>query len=514
MLKRYAGPGNKGAGVSLYEDVLVKGVMRRKAVRKILWGDWLNVVEQSGEWGRLNWSGKTYWVKMSDTQEERPLEIIFIDVGQGDGCFIVAQQGEDEKRIVVDAGADSNMSRFLGWRFRLGKNTGVKMHAAVITHSDKDHYGGFQALFDSPHLTFENVYHNGIAERAGANIFGPIQNGWLTDLADTHERIDAIYADPANVVDPGKTRPKLYPKLMKTALARGKASTEVRMLSTATAEVEDGRAWMPGFSPGQGSRLTIEVLGPVVEPDGAGRPRLRVFGEMPDASEFSASHTKNGHSILLMLRYGQFSLLLGGDLNRSSEEFLLRHYGGVGPDQPLRDTVANARKRLGADMMKSCHHGSSDVTDEFLDAVHPFAFVVSSGEEGYAHPRPDLLGRLGRHGRGKGPLILCTEILRSTREREAADALRRLTRYDALIENPATSPEDRKKAREDRTALHKELTRRNVAVYGAITLRTDGDRMVVAFRHEDSAAKASWQTFWYENRGDEGFEPIWRDDKH
>lgn len=505
MSVRYAGPGKDGVGIGLYLDV---SVPRPKAVRKILWGDWLNVLEIDGDWGRINWSGKTYWVRMGETQAERPLEIIFIDVGQGDGCFIVAPHPTGEKRIVVDAGADRNMARFLGWRFRLGQNTGVRMHAAVITHSDKDHYAGFQPLFDSPHLTFDNVYHNGIAERDGPDLFGPIENGRLTDIADTHERLAALYVDPANA---GR---KLYPKLLLSALSRSKAETHVRMLSTATGDQEEGRAWMPGFAPGQSPDLTIEVLGPVPEPDVVGGIKLRTFGKTPQDAGFSDSHTKNGHSVLLKLRYGAFSLLLGGDLNRSAEDYLLRHYGEIDAGQPLSDAVIKARTRLGADMMKSCHHGSSDVTDEFLDAVNPLGFVVSSGEEGYAHPRPDLLGRLGRHGRSEAPLILCTEILRSTRERESATALKTLQRLDLVIEAPDTTPEARTAARKARAELQALLTKRNVEVYGAITLRTDGERMVVAFKHEDSAKAPSWQTFWYEHSEPGGFQPIWRKDEH
>ena len=57
--------------------------------------------------------------------------------------------------------------------------------------------------------------------------------------------------------------------------------------------------------------------------------------------------------------------------------------------------IARARTRFGVDLMKTCHHGASDVTDEFLEATAPAAYVVSSGdEEGHVHPRPDLLGLL------------------------------------------------------------------------------------------------------------------------
>jgi len=58
-----------------------------------------------------------------------------------------------------------------------------------------------------------------------------------------------------------------------------------------------------------------------------------------------------------------------------------------------QETFASSLTAKAMDLLKSCHHGASDVTDEFLNATRQAAFVVASGdEEGYVHPRPDLLG--------------------------------------------------------------------------------------------------------------------------
>ena len=144
--------------------------------------------------------------------------------------------------------------------------------------------------------------------------------------------------------------------------------------------------------------------------------------------------------------------------------------------------------------------------------MEPFAFVVSSGDsESHVHPRPDLLGRLGRHGRGDAPLILCTEILRSSREMEDETLLKRLQRLDSLIEDSNTSAENRKSHREDRARVQKELAKRNVEVYGAITVRTDGKNLVVAFRMERERSGRSpkrWQTYWYRHNEARGFVPV------
>ncbi|MDX2447690.1 MAG: hypothetical protein QNK29_10910 [Desulfobacterales bacterium] len=175
-----------------------------------------------------------------------------------------------------------------------------------------------------------------------------------------------------------------------------------------------------------------ELLGPITEPDNAGKPRLRAFGSSPISTSMNKGKTKNGHSILLRLDFNGFRVLFGGDLNTSSETFHLLWYGNdqtvpepLSGKDPLIKKIADksvieaAKKCLAVDLMKTCHHGSSDVTEEFLQAVFATAFVISSGdEEGHVHPRPDLLGLLGKTGRGARPLLLSSELLRSTREHE------------------------------------------------------------------------------------------------
>jgi beta-lactamase superfamily II metal-dependent hydrolase len=470
-----------------------------KKVKQVLWGDYLKVVAEQDAFFRIQWGAVQYWVPKEDTTPERPLEVIFLDVGQGDGCLLVTPGPESQERIVViDAGDGDNMVRYLNWRF--GKfRKHIRFHAAVITHSDQDHYRGFQALFEQEHLHFDNVYHNGIAERAGAEMLGPSDptRRFLVDLPATDADIRALYANPA------VRGTKLYAKLLHTALQSGRVGN-VQMLSTATGTQEDGRSWMPGFNPASGSPCSIEVLGPVAEPGFDGKPRLRWFGSTVGSRGRDVGKTKNGHSVLLRLQYRGFTLLFGGDLNAPAEHFLLSHYGGIPQGMPLSDAVPAARKRLRSDVMKSCHHGAADVTDEFLQAVQPFAFVVSSGDqENYVHPRPDLLGRLGRFGRGPAPLILCTETLRSTRERENPELLKRLRRLDQLIEAAVAQGQDAAAQRTERAKLQDQLAARNVEVYGAINVRTDGQRLVVAFRMELPRQAQYWQTYWYERAGDD-----------
>ena len=272
------------------------------------------------------------------------------------------------------------------------------------------------------------------------------------------------------------------------------------MLSTRHGHKEDDRTWMPGFAPSDNNELTIEVLGPVVEKAANGKQGLRTFAASMTARAMSKSKTKNGHSVILRLQYRDFSVLFGGDLNTPAEHFLIRHYGNDGEVTTTKSATAamitKAKSRFSVDLMKCCHHGSSDVTDEFLEATEPLAYVVSSGdEESHVHPRPDLLGLLGKKGRGARPLVLCNELLRSTREGEDQTLRGKISRLDKKIAKE-TDATKKKNYQIQRDKIIDNLFKRNVGVYGAINLRTDGTRAVIAFRREQSKGTSRW--FYYE----------------
>jgi hypothetical protein len=278
--------------------------------------------------------------------------------------------------------------------------------------------------------------------------------------------------------------------MIRHALDRG-AVDSYAMVSTRHGHAEDGKSWLPGFAPSHGKPYCIEILGPWVETDADGEPKLRVL-------DGDYGKTKNGHSVILRLRYGQFSVLFGGDLNSRAEKFLLTQHTGIAkwPTTIVeRDVfIAEARKTFRSDVLKVCHHGAADVTDEFLMAINPAAFVVSSGDqEGHVHPRPDLLGRLGRNGRGFSPVLLSTELQRSTREREDEDLAIELQQ---LVAKQVQGPQIQ--ARTLRIAdLIRELARTNVEVDGAIYLKTDGERLITAFRNEVNSEKEKWFYFRY-----------------
>src|SRR5690606_20816565 len=96
MAHVYAGLGRK---VYLYRDP-----QGRKKFRQVLWGDWLQIDEDRQDengfrpivWAKNDPDKRAdVWIKAEETVETRPLEIIFVDVGQGDGAVLITPEQDD-----------------------------------------------------------------------------------------------------------------------------------------------------------------------------------------------------------------------------------------------------------------------------------------------------------------------------------------------------------------------------------------------------------------------------------
>ena len=448
-------------------------------VQQLIWGDFVRFLgEEQGEWTKVRGRNRNGWIRRDELQTEQLLEVNFVDIGQGDGAFIVTP---DDKFLLIDAGLGDNMYRFLSWRFNLPREAGhpIVFEKAVISHSDQDHYLGFDKLFESPDFKFDSVYHNGIVERAGpaGDALGP-----RTVASDGKRYLTDIVVDDqdlrSRLNDESFFKGKRYPTMLKGAADTGKV-TEYRALSAAD-------KFIPGYE--EGHDLRIEVCGPVREMVN-GAPAMRWFDNV--------AKTKNGHSVVLRLVYKDVRILLGGDLNMPSENYLLGHYSGRDPEsddeQELEAIVASTRPVFEADIAKACHHGSAEFTELFLRATNPIATVISSGdEESYAHPRPDALGATGKYGRGQRPLIFSTELARSTREfaKNMIGLDERISVLEQAVRD-ADTPEEKDRAQ---AALNRTL--RNVAVYGLINLRTDGERVLMAYKLESPAPSGrEWDTY-------------------
>ena len=84
-----------------------------------------------------------------------------------------------------------------------------------------------------------------------------------------------------------------------------------------------------------------------------------------------------------MLKYGEFEVMLTGDMEAKVERRLIM----AGYD-------------LDSDVLKAGHHGSkTSSSEEFLSAVSPEAAIIQVGSKNrYGHPSPEVLNRFENFG--------------------------------------------------------------------------------------------------------------------
>ena len=432
---------------------------RRKKIQQLIWGEYVYITQEDAGDGWVNVQGRKTdgWMHAVDIQEQRLLELNFVDVGQGDSCLIVTP---DDEKLLIDAGQDDNLWWFIRWRFNLRADPArkIRIQHAVITHPDADHYRGFQPLFDSEQVQFANLWHNGIIVRATDPQLGPATGspakGLLTGVVETHSALVTLLSEAG--ADGGG-----YMALLQDALK----DSHVDNIGMASTEL----GYLPGYGPGD--HVSLQVLGPA--PIRAGNtlqlPRLGDDGK-----------TKNGNSVVLRLRYGNVRVLLGGDLNSAAERHLIDHHTKAAAGQDEKEQ--QARQTFAVDIAKASHHGSADFLDEFLGNQQPVAWVISSGViEPYSHPRPDTLGALGRNGRGDRPLIFSTELARSPAEAANRPEPVRARHREVIDEAVKATTARNGSAAERPEVAHYQ---RAIAVYGMITVRTDGTKVLISTKLE------------------------------
>lgn len=108
---------------------------------------------------------------------------------------------------------------------------------------------------------------------------------------------------------------------------------------------------------------------------------LKLYGLYP--SEKTIASDRNNHSIVMLMEYGDCSVLFTGDIEQEGEEQLLQTYKAYLEEKEIA-------------VLKVAHHGSETSTGEmFLDAVCPQYAVLSYGKgNSYGHPSSIVLKRL------------------------------------------------------------------------------------------------------------------------
>ncbi|MBZ5553444.1 MAG: hypothetical protein LAO21_12040 [Acidobacteriia bacterium] len=448
--------------------------------RTLLWGEAVEVLDQSGDPIQVKVWGEEGSIAAADLTDRSLLEVYVIDVGQGDGILIKTPEG---KWHLVDAGAAhlnqmtyKGTANFLRWKFltALGLSK-VSLANVIVTHPDADHFGGMIDVFsgkligkDPFVVEVENFYHCGmgrfkekpeLGERVSGEV-APFPKG-NHGIKPAGSFITELLEDKNSFSNPPR---QLAKEFAEYAGWVSKVPGTVRRLSGL-----DG--YLPGYTPADRNEVNIRILGPVLEQIIGGKPGLRWLGD--------ESVTRNGHSIVLRLDFGQARILLTGDLNEVSQRLLLSYY----PEEEFTVDVA-----------KGCHHGSEEVDWDFVKAMKARATVISSGDnETFSHPRPVILGASAHYGReSKGadgkllpPLVYSTELARSV---NLAFAKSVEVNLDA---SPGGTPPSPQKVKPEDTILklsEKESKERDLKntpvaaglVYGLVNIRTDGQHILCA----------------------------------
>lgn len=468
----------------------------KKVLTILAWGDPVHVVEdeKDSEFYKIKTSRyrdvgdsnyekvevyglvKKKKVTLKEDGEIKILKTSFVDVQQGDGICIESPQG---LKILIDGGDNALFARYLAQRYRnSSKDDPVIIDAIVVTHGDADHFAGLTEIWKSENnrkerkrlfLRPRRIFHNGIIKGPSSRGSQPVpytkilgktkmHNGklYLTELVDDlrkvkRERLNKPFASWIQAI-------KAWEK-------NGKETKKNPVAITRLQFGDDDQ-----FSFLHDENINIKVLAPLTE-EISGTPSLPMLGQPPkqislEATEedprstkaYSASHTINGHSIVLQMQYGNVHFLFTGDLNQDSSLELQRR----AKDDGLH---------LQSEIFKVPHHGSADYSHNFIKTVKPVVSIISSGDENarkeYIHPRATIVGSLGRHSRLDRPLVFVTEMV-------------------AFFEYVGKSKLLETKMKKNKSSRHaggqQEYYGFKRSSFGIVHVRTDGKRVLV-FTH-------------------------------
>jgi beta-lactamase superfamily II metal-dependent hydrolase len=400
-----------------------------KIVNRVLLSSYLIVTDSKqindDKWLEIFTYGNDGWVREKNTTKTNHLKVFYVDVGQGDGALMEVGRS----RFLFDGGSrkDSNMKRYLKWQYQGLTKNNYKVHfdGLFISHFDEDHYGGLIDIIADSNYTFKAIYVAGIGKFAAGKketVLGDKSGDLLTTYFENLQDLKNKFGNDGQIVM------KQFIKAVEKANKEGRLLEGIKRLcvinpSKPVLVVEDTINDLP---------FIIQVLGPIMQKE----DHVKGFKWLKNAS-----HTVNGHSLVLKVTYGTRSLLFGGDLNTDSEIDLLEFH-------------KNDLSIFEVDVAKSCHHGSSEFTVDFMRALNPYGTVISSGDnESYSHPRADAIGCAGKYSRNEKPLVFSTELARST--------------------NVPTQE----------------------IQYGLINLRSDGDVIYFAQKKETKALSDPWDSY-------------------
>ena len=278
------------------------------------------------------------------TLEDAPLRFTFFDLGQAD-ALLVQYRG---RTLLVDAGESRHAPdapRYRRVAAHLEKLTGRRhVDHFVATHYHRDHVG-----FDGP---------DG-------------RSGLFALLADEGLTVGTLWDRGSDTVGEKGAVQRAWERALPGWLSSGR--------------VKEHRVAAVGDSLELGEGLRVQV----VAVNGNGR-----FAH-PDEQLLTWPPSENDSLVALAFTLGDFELFAGGDLTGETVQrtFGLHREG-------YHDVETSTAPRVGdVEVYRANHHGSSHSSNPCLvSTLRPEVSIISSGENSYGHPAPEVVGALRRHG--------------------------------------------------------------------------------------------------------------------
>ncbi|HYO90181.1 MAG TPA: ComEC/Rec2 family competence protein [Pyrinomonadaceae bacterium] len=288
----------------------------------------------------------------------KELRVFVLDVGPTDGDSILVISPED-KTVLIDAGDVNRGKKTVEALKKIGVQ---RIDYFIATHSHADHLGGAPDVLNS--LPIGTVIDNGLEPPE-------MQTEEKTESTDQKGKGKSAKPQPRKPRGPQREPLSViaYRNYKDAASASGAKYEKFppEQKEEVTDEKEKQKAPPPPemrIDLGGGAFLTlIAPLRPFFT-----RDQMRDGGNEP-----------NANSIVARLDYGDFSMLLAGDMEAQSEARLV-----------------SKEMNIAAKILKVGHHGSKYASSEdFIKAVKPDAAIISNGEfNRYGHPAQSVLDRL------------------------------------------------------------------------------------------------------------------------
>ncbi len=283
-----------------------------------------------------------------------PFQAVFLDVGQGDGIVLREQGGAV---LLVDGGSTSVQKVGEKRLIPYLKSQGIRViDCAFVSHTDSDHISGLKEILAA--MPAYSEYRERVLGYTGTPVIKRlVLPEWYEPEEETAGRVAGVEGENmlSGAVD------EAYSELLKLAEEK---QVEVHYMKA-------------GDRMSVGKQLAFSCLAPE---EGV------VYGN------------KNAASLVLLASYGEFDLLLTGDMEKEGEVRLLENgtLGGTVSDRGADNGYGSGSQGNSVDVLKVSHHGSYTASsEEFISALQPRISVISCGKNNrYGHPHIETLETL------------------------------------------------------------------------------------------------------------------------